>query len=405
MLPELMITKMEIKNQTARNRRLIYVLLVTLISAMSSSCASLVESQLVSREGIVTAEMVLNLSPLALGVELEDVASVDMLAINPEMIAFVDEYVDRTVNENTTLTQLVYAVIGEGRFVLAYDDSTLTAADTFSAQRGNCLSFTNLFIALARNLGLRANYQEVDIPADWSMSGQTVLYSTHVNVLVGIKNTQSRVVDFDTSGYDDLYDSWVISDQRARAHYFNNIGVEHMLAGGTVIAFTNFHESLRLDRTFSSSWINLGNLHRREGYPDYAEAAYLEALEYDQSNLMAMSNLANLYAAEGKTQLAKKYSEQVKSHRMNNPYYRYQLANAAFTEGDYQSAIRNLKFAIRERKEEDRFYFLMSLSYLMSGEKKKAERWMEKTKEVASQSENKEKYNHKLQLLKGMGTG
>lgn len=402
-----MIPKMETKNKTTRSRGLKYAVLVALAAALAmvASCATLVESTSVAGKAPVTTEMVLNLSPLATGSALADVAPVDMLALSPEMIAFVDEYVDRNGSQDTKLAQLVYAVIGEGRFLLAYDDSTRTAEATFQAQRGNCLSFTNLFIALARDLGLKANYQEVEIPADWSMSGQTFLFSKHVNVLVDMKNALSRVVDFNTFGYDELNESRVISDQRARAHYFNNIGVEHMLVGETPLAYANFRESLRQDRTFSSAWVNLGNLHRREGYPDYAEAAYLEALEHDRSNLTAMSNLANLYDAEGQSQLAEKYSNRVKSHRMNNPYYRYQLANTAFTEGDYPTAIQNLKFAIRERKDEDRFYFLMSLCYLMSGEKEEARRWMKKAEEVASQSANKKKYQHKLDLLMGMDTG
>ena len=396
---------METRKQSARNQRPKYLLVVTLITAMLSSCASLPEHQAAGSAGPVTAEMLLERSPLAAGAGPGQVAPRDILALSPEMAAFLDEHVNRDANQETRLVQLVHAFFGQGQFVLAYDDTTRTAAQTFSAQRGNCLSFTNLFIALARDLGLRANYQEVEIPANWSMREQTFLFSKHVNVLVDLPSTRSRVIDFDTFGYDDFNDSRVILDQRARAHYFNNIGVEHMLAGHTAIAYANFRESLRQDFTFGSAWINLGNLHRREGYPAYAEAAYLEALLYDNSNLIAMSNLAHLYTAEGRTHLAEKYAERVTSHRMKNPYYRYLLANAAFSEGDYRSAIQNLKFAIRERKEEDRFYLLMSFSYLMSGDKEKAERWMEKAEEVASLSESKEKYNHKLELIRGMGTG
>ena len=136
-----------------------------------------------------------------------------------------------------------------------------------------------MFVAMARDLELDASYQEVTIPPDWSMTGQTFLFSQHVNTLVGMKNALSRVVDFNTYYIGVSEDSREISDQRARAHYFNNIGVEHMLAGETRLAYANFRESLREDRTFSSSWVNLGVLHRREAYPVYAEAAYLEALE------------------------------------------------------------------------------------------------------------------------------
>ena len=381
------------------------VVLATIATVVISSCAGVPENQIEVGEEPVTAEMVLNSSPLAEDIASEDISQVDLLALSPEMTAFLDEHVDRNGKQTEKLAQLVYAIIGEDRFVLAYDDSTRTAQSTFHDRRGNCISFTNMFVAMARDLDLDAGYQEVTIPPDWSMSGQTFLFSQHINALVDMKNALSRVVDFNTYSLSVPEDSQVISDQRARAHYFNNIGVEHMLAGETPLAFANFRESLREDRTFSSSWVNLGVLYRRETYPRYAETAYMKALEYDNLSQMALSNLANLYNEQGKTDLAEHYLSKVKLHRMNNPFYRYELANVAFAEGDYQTAIRNLKFAIRKRKDQDQFYFLLSLSYLMIGEKETAQRWMEKAEEVALQSASKQKYHHKLDLLMGRDTG
>ncbi len=371
---------------------------------MAVSCASTGNKQVVSAEPI-SPEDILARSPLAEGVTAEDIAQGDILAVSPEMSAFLDENVDRDGDQNKKLAQLVFAVIGEGRFLLSYDDSTRTAAGTFRDRRGNCISFTNMFVAMGRDVGLKVNYQEVDIPPDWSMTGETYLLSQHVNALVDMHSALSRVVDFNTLEYNTQNESRTISDQRARAHYFNNIGVEHMLAGDTPRAFANLRQSLQEDPTFSPAWVNLGILHRREGYPGYAEAAYLEALEYDKLNLMAMSNLANLYEEQGNSTAAREYEDKVKSHRMNNPYYRYQVANTAFTEGDYKTAIDNLKMAIRKRKDDDRLYFLLSLSYLMSGDKDEAERWMKKAEEVAQVSEDQKKYHHKLDLMMNRDSG
>jgi Flp pilus assembly protein TadD len=408
-----------------------------------SSCTTLSESRPAASNDSITPEMVVNSSPLAQDGPDEDISQVAMLELSPEMISFLDEYVDREESQNERLEQLVYAVIGEGRFQLAYDDSTSTAQDTFRNRRGNCLSFTNMFIAMARDVDLNVSYQEVEVPPDWSMVGQSYLISQHVNVRVDVSedvredvivtgsrlqdnpnlasaapvqsvsgkeaaargNALSRVVDFNAYNFNANNESRVISDQRARAHFFNNVGVEHMLADETGLAYANFQQSLREDRSFSSTWVNLGILHRREGYPDYAEAAYLEALKHDRSNLMAMSNLANLYEQEGKTELAQTYLDKVQRHRMGNPYYRYQLANSAFIDGDYESAIKHLKYAIRKRQEEDKFYFLMSLSYLMSGDKKEAQRWMKKAEEVARNRADQRRYHHKLDMLMSQDSG
>lgn len=395
----ILIRREMIKRRREEISRVAAASLVAMALAVSS-CAT-TDSRLLVSDVTITPEMVMQDSPLEGENYAGDIPQSEILSVSPQMSAFLDENVDREGNQNRKLAELVYAVIGEGSFLLSYDDSTRTASGTFEARRGNCISFTNMFVAMARDVGLSVSYQEVEIPPDWSMTGETYLLSEHVNALVDMKSALSRVVDFNTLDYKVQNEARVISDARARAHYYNNIGVEHMLKGETSRAFGNLRQSLVEDKTFSSAWINMGILHRREGFPGYAEMAYKEALRYDRLNLMAMSNLANLYEEVGNLAEAKKYADKVRSHRMNNPYYRYQLANTAFNEGDYNEAISNLNMAIRKRNDDDRFYFLLSLSYMMKGDKKEAERWMKKAEEVAQESESQKKYHRKLDLLMG----
>ncbi len=385
--------------------RVAQTLLVIVVITVLSACAMTPDNNSSLGKIKVSSAMVIETSPLAAGAEYLDLSNLDMLQMTPEMITFVDSYMDGARNRYARMKRLVYAIIGDGNFELTYDDKTRTAQETFQEARGNCLSFTNLFIAMARYVDIHAEYQEVDIPPDWSIVGESFLLSQHVNVLVDLGVGLQRVVDFNMYDFQLTYDRRTISDARARAHYFNNIGVEHMLNGETTLAYANFRQALFEDDRFSPAWINMGVLHRREKYPNYAEAAYKQALEIYQFNLIAMSNLANLYDEEGKTELAEWYLARVQSHRMKNPYYRFQIANAAFIDGDYESAIKNLNYAIGKRDDEDRFYFLLSLSYLMSGEKEQAQRWMTKAEEVARESANRQKYSHKLNLMISQDSG
>lgn len=388
--------------RTTISRAVTKLLFATIACAMVCSCVATSPRQPDRAAGVIEAAMLLDASPLAEQSTDQYIAPLDMLKMSPEMIAFLDVHVNRKTNQDEQLAELIYAIIGGDRFLLAYDDSTSTAEGAFNNKRGNCLSFTNMFIAMARHLGLKAKYQEVAIPPDWSMSGQSYLFSQHVNVLVETRHssmTTSRIVDFNAIRVSGLDVTRVISDRRARAHYFSNIGVEHMLAGDTARAFANFRASLREDDTFSSAWANLGNLYRREGYLNYAEVAYEEALRNDQENLIAMSNLANLYLEQEKTALAEQYLAKVQSHRMKNPYYRYQLAHTAFADGNYQSAIDHLLYASRMKKNEEKFCVLLSMSYLMSGNRDEAERWMRKAEERAIEHDDRQKYHHKLDLI------
>lgn len=375
--------------------------LAAVLAALVLSCAAPPPVLTTPAQDRISADDVVDASPLAVEAAESELSNVEMLAVSPEMRAFIDEHVDRDAREADRLAQLLQAVLGGDRFVLAYDDSTRTAASTFSNRRGNCVSFTNMFIALARDIGLEAKYQEVEIPPYWSLSGQTFLISEHVNVLVEVSNALSRVVDFNTYDFvvDVEADSFVISDARARAHYFNNIGVERMLEGNVGLAFANLRQSVLEDRSFASPWVSLGILHRREGYPEHAEVAYREALKLDRNNPVAMSNLADLYEAQGKSEEAQHYLSRVREHRMSNPFYRFRLANIAFENGDYKDAIKNLKYAIRQKNDEDQFYYLLSLSYLMAGDKPQAQKWMKEAHDVAKATEDRQRYNRKLDLL------
>lgn len=367
-----------------------------------SACATPEIKQSLPAGEVITARMVLESSPLVSGPDPANVPDIDILALSPEMMDFLDRNVTIVASRDYQLTRLIRAVMNPSEFQLVYDDSTRTARDTFEMRRGNCFSFTSMFVAMSRYLGLEASYQEVEIPPNWSMSGESYVFSQHINAHVNLLNGRTREVDFNAYDYVIEHDSRIITDERAFAHFFNNLGAEQMLAADSAGAYPNFRKSLLLDDRFSPAWINMGILHRREGYPDYAEASYLKALEVDPDNLMALSNLANLYIEQEKPELAEEYVARVRSHRMRNPYYRYHKAGEAFAEGDYETAIEDLKYAIQKRKEEDQFYYLLSLSYLMSGDREGAQKWMKRAEDVARQKKDQQKYHHKLDLLRGL---
>ena len=379
-------------------------ILTALLIAVVSSCTTLVEQPSLLDSAQISTSMLLDNSPLAKGVDQDELQQIDVLQLSPLMIAFLDRWVDRNQGDYFKLRDLLYAVMGDGTFELIYDDRTRTAQETFLDQRGNCLSFTNMFVAMSRYLDLDAKFQEVLVPPDWSIEGETFILSKHVNVHVSTDLRGDQVIDFNMYDFRLSYDRQIVSDSRGRAHYFNNIGVENMLEGDTLLALANFRESLREDNSFSPAWVNLGTLYARESYPRYSEAAFLNALDVDSTNLVAMSNLAGLYETEDHTELAVKYQSRIESHRMRNPYYRYKLARAAFDNGDYAIAIDHLKAAIRKNKNDDNFYFLMSLSYLNSGEQEEAQHWMKKAEKVAEMDADKRRYHNKLDLLMSSDT-
>jgi Flp pilus assembly protein TadD len=328
----------------------------------------------------------------------------DVLAVSPEMREFLNKHVNRKGSDELKLDQLVSAIMDSKTFGVKYDTTTRTASETFRMRLGNCLSFSNMFVAMARDVGLHVQFQEVDIPPDWTLDKDTYVLNQHVDVRVDLRPGGARVVDFNIADFRSSYEMRTIPDSRALSHYYNNIGVERMLGGDTASALWCFRKAIgEEDRRYSPAWTNLGTLYLRRGHPAHAEAAYLQALEANGEDLVAMSDLARLYERLGEAQRAAAYRKKVIRHRWLNPYYRYELAREAYRAKRYDAAIGHLKYAIRQRPREDQFCFLLSLSYLGKGDTRAAQRWMAKAEEVAAGDPLKRKYARKIDILLGEG--
>jgi len=323
----------------------------------------------------------------------------EVLAVSPEMRDFLDRHVSRKATATFKLHQLTLAIINVDSLGVKYDDTTRTASETFRHKQGNCLSFSNMFVAMARDVGLKVQFQEVDIPADWTFDNDTFVLNQHVDVVVDQGTPGTQVVDFNMADFKTTYEMRRISDARALAHYYNNIGVARMQVGDAATALACFRRAIVDSPDFSPAWTSLGTLYLRNGHPAHAEAAFLEALNVNESDSVAMSNLAGLYEQLGDRERAASYQKLVIAHRMRNPYYRYLLARSAFLSQDYRTAIAHLKWAIRQRPQEDSFYFLLGLTYFGEGDMRAAHRWLAKAEEVAGTDALKRKYASKVDAL------
>jgi Flp pilus assembly protein TadD len=275
--------------------------------------------------------------------------------------------------------------------------TTRTAAETFAARQGNCLSFTFMFVVLARGVGIDARFQEVEIAPEWTFANDSYILNRHINISIDLGVRKERVVDFDILDLEAEYEMHVVSDARALAHFYNNVGAELMQFGEMAAAFHAFRTAIaENDRSFAPAWNNLGTLYSRTGLPYYAEAAYLHALKIDRSNLIAMSNLTTLYDRRGDQKRAERFRNKVNSHRNRNPYYRYQMARVAYTVGDYDLAINHLRYAMRKRRDEDRFCALLGLVYLEIGDEDKFLRLMTRAEELAETDALKSFYASKI---------
>ena len=84
-----------------------------------------------------------------------DIESVDPLALSTEMKQFVAARMGGSERSPERAWRMAHAMLDPWLFPFEYDPRiTLTAREAFRTRRGNCLTFSNLLVASARELGL-----------------------------------------------------------------------------------------------------------------------------------------------------------------------------------------------------------------------------------------------------------
>lgn len=340
-------------------------------------------------------------------VSISEAPRADILGVDDAMRHFARGAVLDAPHPATRLRRLVDAMIDDGLLTLDYDpDLTQTAQETFYKRQGNCLSFTNLFVALARQADLEPEFQLVEIPPSWLGEGDFVILNNHINVVVRdirVKGgfTRDYVVDFNTAEFNGNYDTRRVGDDYAFALYYSNVAVEAMQRGADRLAFATLLRAIEANPEVPSVWINLGALYSRKGHLEGAETAYLHALGIDRADKSALTNLASLYRSMGRSEAADYYEGRVKFYRDRNPYYHYWLAGNAYKEENYDEALRAVNKAIHLKPDEHQFYYLRGLVYLEMGDRAAARENMAAAAEHAQQSRLHDAYSQKLEALRG----
>lgn len=349
------------------------------------------------------------------GRPLPPVEEQDILGIDEDMRRFLEDRVDGSTRLPERLEQLLDAVVEDASFGLNYEGYTRTASETFHYRNGNCLAFTNMFVALARSVGLDAAYQEVDIPPVWDRQGDMIVLSRHVNVNVqnvpeeggyglhavwGRRNEHGRIIDFNVTEFRTFFRTHVISDERAFAHFYSNLGAEAVRDNKYPEALAYLRKSLAYEPGFSAAWSNLGVLYSHVGDLPTAKLAYERALFHDPDSITTRSNLASVLRQLGDTEQATKLSAEVEAYRNRSPYYRYHLATQAVSKGHYEEALDHLKYAVKKQPREERFHFALSVVYTKMGDTERAKKELEEAKSLASNIYARQRYDVKLRQLR-----
>jgi Flp pilus assembly protein TadD len=353
------------------------------------------------------ARLVADLPPLQLDNDIVSVGEVharvptpDLLAVDERMKEFVQTYTQDVHEDRARLMMLHRAIKGSATMGVQYDSQADgTARDAFYRGSANCLTYASLFVALAREAGLDANYQWLEVSPQWTRDKERVMVRLHVNALVRVNKREQYMVDIDPLESRDIAGSRQMSDADALALYHSNIAMDALGAGNTERAWLQGVRALQLSPDNPHLWVNLGAIYRFNGQHRDAEHSYLHALQLDPEERSAMNNLVVLYGIEGRSVQRAFWELRVARYRNANPYYHAWLGEEAAEAEDWQEAVHSYERALALSSEDSRLLFALGRSYQQLGKNAIAAMYLSRAIEAAPTRVDKAAYQMHLNTL------
>jgi len=359
---------------------IVLVLVVVALSPVASGFATDFNSQVFGYEEWLAA------------VEALDIDAAEVVYpfdVTPEMAAWAEEKLSNFVSAapEVKLQALQQAFFDPGEFEFDYEQArTLTAAEAFAARHGNCMSFTSLFVATSRSLGIPTFLVAVKRQPEVERDAGLVVVNRHV--VAGYRSPNKIFIyDFYFSSSTPYLSRRVIDDLAASAIYHTNIGGLRIREGDYEDAIRHLAIATTLEPDWAPAWVNAGVAHGRLGEEDAAFAAYQRALVAEPGNSSALVNLAKLYLEQGREEEAET-AMRAAAEGTRNPFTLIAMADAEMVRGRYDDARQYLRRARWWYGKEPEVYDALGRLAQLEGDKEKAEKHRARAAELRAAADD-----------------
>jgi len=275
---------------------------------------------------------------------------------------------------------------------LAYQVSpTRDAIGTFRSGKGNCLSFVNLFVGMARDVGLNPFYVEVADYQRWNHHAGLVISEGHI-VAGMYLDGKLKTYDFIPNGEKTYRRFKPVSDLTAVAHYYTNLGAEALIAGDLEEARRLSTLATDLAPKFPNALNNLGVCLARGGDTAGALAHYEQALAVDPGNSMVMTNVLRVYQQQGRVKEAAELETKVEQANTGNPFFFIYLGDMALARGDNAKALDHMVHALRLQTDLPEVQLGLVKVYLAQGDLDRARHFLERARELDPTNKEAQRY-------------
>ena len=336
------------------------------------------------------------------------VRAADVFAMSDEMRRYLHETVGSEIEAKGRERALYDALYARNQLRLEYDaEMTRNAAEAFAVRSGNCLSLAIMTASFAKELGLTVRFNRVFSDETWTRAGDLLFASGHVNVTLGRKNPDPRVlfsekhvltIDFIHSERKPF--AYEVGEQTITAMYMNNRAAELLSRGQLDDAYWHAREAIFIDPKFTGSFNTLGVIYRRHGNDPEAERVFRYTLAREPANVHAMANLVTVLQDTGRKAEADALARKLAALEPDPPFHFFNLGMDAIRAGDFARARDNFKRELARDSYNHEFHFWLAMAYYGLGDAKQAREHLQIAMENSNTRSEHDLYAAKLNRLR-----
>jgi Flp pilus assembly protein TadD len=338
----------------------------------------------------------------------ERVDAADIFTLDKEMQNFLDHDVARKINAEGKVAALVDALYESERKKFRYDAArTRSAAEVFHLRSGNCLSYSIMTAAFARELRLPVQFHTVSFGEVWDRNENIEYLIGHVNLTLGEQSMSSRdhakTVDFAAVGEarGDMVDD--IGEDIVVAMYMNNRAAEALAANNLNDAYWWARSAVEHAPAFTSAYNTLGVVYSRHRDLAQAELVFRHVLEREPDNVLAMSNLAQVLTNLGRVDESKLIAIRLAQIQPNPPYFFFNRGLVAMKAGDFKTAKIEFTKEVNRASYNHQFHFWLALANYYLGNMGETRKQLTNAMENSPNAAQHDLYAAKLETMKSYG--
>jgi len=269
----------------------------------------------------------------------------------------------------------VMLLTGKDMGIVYSRNSNYSALDVVAHKKANCISYTNLFIGMARAIRINAQYAEVTEVDSFEKVGDTIVYNSHICAVV-YDGPKPYLIDFSLTDYPQYHRWRAISDLEAAACFYNNIGSDIFLRRETPDflekAIKYYTIAYKLYPDSPQVYNNLGVIEMELGNIDKAEQDFHRSLAIRPGYFAAYNNLGSIYLRKGELDEAIRLVREAIEASPGNRFAYNTLARMLIQKEDYAGAEETLKKALKINKRYTEARHRLGKLYLKLGRGKEA---------------------------------